>query len=77
MRLSDSDLTEQFGNVFGWEEVDRTLAHVIFGVPADHFLEHGVGIDNMRALVRNDDALIQRLENVPDLFDPLRLQFAQ
>jgi hypothetical protein len=65
-------LTEQKRDIFWRKQVFNILADEFIGAPADHVLELRIRVDDARTLVGNNHALIQRLENVPDLYEPLR-----
>jgi hypothetical protein len=63
---------ELFG-FFRSEELIKVRPEKITPRDAGHFLEISVDEDDLRAIVRNDDAFVQRFENAFDLFQPFRL----
>ena len=71
--MPKSDPAEEPRNVFRREQVFNILAHKFIVVPADHFPENRVRIDNAWTLICNNHTLIECLQNVSDLCDPLGL----
>ena len=74
-RLPLQDAAAQDVRVFGRVHIENLAANQLFFRDAYHFLEEGVGEDDVAAIVVDDDALIDGFEDASHFGDPGELGF--